>query len=127
LNKERLTEVALWLEAGAPERKFNMNRFLNTDETTPLSNWCGTECCIAGYVVTRFAPEDVVMAEKNGSADHLAGELLDLEPEMADQLFYPKDSHSRQIEDWSAITPEQAGVVVRNLVETGEVDWEIIL
>lgn len=127
MNKERLTEVALWLEAGAPERKFNMNRLLDISFTTDTTNWCGTECCIAGYVVTRFAPEDVVMVEKNGSADHLAGELLDLEPEMADQLFYPKDSHSRQIEDWSAITPEQAGVVVRNLVETGDVDWEIIL
>jgi hypothetical protein len=123
MNKERLTQVAEWLEAGAPERRFNMNRLLDTETTTDRTNWCGTECCIAGYVVTRFWPEDVVMAEKDGSADTLAGEILDLEPEMADRLFYPRNT----VEDWSAITPEQAALVVRNLLQHGEVDWEIIL
>lgn len=127
MNKERLTQVAEWLEAGAPERRFNMNRLLDISFATDTTNWCGTECCIAGYVVTRFAPEDVVMMEQNSNADYFAGELLDLEPEKADQLFYPKDSHARQLEDWSAITPQQAATVVRNLVETGDVDWEIIL
>lgn len=126
MNKERLTQVAEWLEAGAPERKFNMNRLLNISETTDTVNWCGTECCIAGYVVTKFAPEDVAIVADSGSADWLAGKLLDLEPETADDLFYPKDSHARQIEDWSAITATQAATVVRHLIETEEVNWEII-
>ena len=42
MNKERLIQVAEWLEAGAPERKFNMNRLLeitpDTDTTKIATN-----------------------------------------------------------------------------------------
>lgn len=128
MNKERLTEVALWLEAGAPERKFNMNRFLNTDETTPLSNWCGTECCIAGYAVTKYAPEQVISAEMYGNVDDIARDLLGLSNEDARQLFYAKSplgySYTGQ---WEDISPYDAAIVVRNLIKTGEVNWSLAL
>ena len=124
MNKERLTEVALWLEAGAPERKFNMNRFLNTDTT----NGCGTECCIAGYAVTKYAPEQVISAEMYGTADDLARDLLGLSNEDAGQLFYAKSPLGYSYTGhWEDISPYDAAIVVRNFIKTGQVDWSLAL
>jgi hypothetical protein len=127
MNKERLEEVAQWLEAGAPERKFNMGTLLDNFERKVVdNNWCGTECCIAGYVVTRYIPQDVNfdMIEED------ATKLLGLKESVSDALFYPKVLSSDIdviIMDWEDITPIQAAQAVRNVMKHNNPLWEEIL
>jgi hypothetical protein len=131
MNKERLEEVAKWLEAGAPERKFNMNLLLDEEKGSTNNNWCGTECCIAGYVVTRYIPQDVNfnMIEED------ARKLLGLKESVSNALFYPKvlgsDDYSvswvSNCGYWEDITPIQAAQAVRNVMEHNDPLWEEIL
>jgi len=127
MNKERLEEVAQWLEAGAPERKFNMGTLLDNFERKVVdNNWCGTECCIAGYVVTRYIPQDVNfdMIEED------ATKLLGLKESVSDALFYPKALSSDIdviIMNWEDITPIQAAQAVRNVMKHNNPLWEEIL
>ena len=131
MNKERLEEVAQWLEAGAPERKFNMNLLLDEEKGSANKNWCGTECCIAGYVVTRYIPQDVNfdMIEED------ATKLLGLKESVSDALFYPKVLGSDDYSDslglhfgyWEDITPIQAAQAVRNVMKHNNPLWEEIL
>ena len=124
MNKERLEEVAQWLEAGAPERKFNMNRLLNVETGSAKKNWCGTECCIAGYVVTRYIPQDVNL----DSIEEDATELLGLEESVSDTLFFPKVLGSEDmVFCWDDITPAQAAQAVRNVMKHNNPLWEEIL
>jgi len=124
MNKERLEEVAQWLEAGAPERTFNMNRLLNDEAGSPDNNWCGTECCIAGYVVTRYIPQDVNL----DSIEKDARDLLGLDYHLSDALFYPKVLGSEDsFDDWEDITHIQAAQAVRNVMEHNNPLWEEIL
>ena len=119
-----LEETALWLEAGAPERRFNMNRLLDVHGTVD-TNWCGTECCIAGYVVTRWAdPHHVEDIEAT------AAKLLGITPRVANALFYPKDIQTdEQINGtgWEDIRPQQAAQAVRNVMKYNDPKWEEIL
>ena len=124
MNKERLEEVAQWLEAGAPERKFNMNRLLNVETGSAKKNWCGTECCIAGYVVTRYIPQDVNL----GQIEKDARDLLGLDYDLSDTLFYPKVLGSEDsVGNWKDITPAQAAQAVRNVMKHNNPLWEEIL
>jgi len=125
-NIQRLTETAEWLEAGAPERRFNMNRLLDVE--TGDENWCGTECCIAGYVVTRYAPTDV----RRHNIEGQARELLGLNNWVADALFYPRSIVTDELVfpadgSWTSITPAQAAVAVRNVIKHNDPKWKEIL
>jgi len=132
MNKERLEEVAQWLEAGAPERTFNMGRLLGpSDANIAEKNWCGTECCIAGYVVTRYIPQDVDLDK----IEEDATELLGLKEPVSDALFYPKvlgsegnfDNYLSIMSCWENITPIQAAQAVRNVMKHNNPLWEDIL
>lgn len=124
MNKERLEEVAQWLEAGAPERKFNMNRLLDDETGSPDNNWCGTECCIAGYVVTRYIPQSVDLDQ----IEEDATKLLGLDCHLSDALFYPRVLGSEDsVGDWEKITPIQAAQAVRNVMKHNNPLWEEIL
>ena len=132
MNKERLEEVAQWLEAGAPERTFNMGRLLDTSAVNIAEkNWCGTECCIAGYVVTRYIPQDVDFDK----IEEDATELLGLKEPVSDALFYPKVLGSLDTVGgfvsatggWENITPIQAAQAVRNVMKHNNPLWEEIL
>ena len=131
MNKERLEEVAQWLEAGAPERTFNMGRLLDDETGSPDNNWCGTECCIAGYVVTRYIPQNVNLDQ----IEEDATELLGLEESVSDTLFYPKVLGSiesvggwdSETGGWENITPAQAAQAVRNVMKHNNPLWEEIL
>jgi len=125
MNKERLEEVAQWLEAGAPERKFNMNRLLDAPMSSAEKNWCGTECCIAGYVVTRYIPQSVNLDRIEVNAT----ELLGLKENVSNALFYPKVLGSEDGFDdcWDDITPIQAAQAVRNVMKHNNPLWEDIL
>ena len=126
----KLEETARWLEAGAPERNFNMNRLLDLNGSAD-TNWCGTECCIAGYVVTRWADPKRVW-----DVETTAAQILGLTPKIADALFYPKELVPEntpwlEIEDvrapWDQITPAQAAQAVRNVMKYNDPKWEEIL
>lgn len=124
MNKERLEEVAQWLEAGAPERIFNMNRLLDASMSSAKKNWCGTECCIAGYVVTRYIPQDVNFDRIEVNAT----ELLGLKENVSNALFYPKVLGSEDsFYYWEDITPIQAAQAVRNVMKHNNPLWEEIL
>jgi len=124
MNKERLEEVAQWLEAGAPERIFNMNRLLDAPMSSAEKNWCGTECCIAGYVVTRYIPQSVNLDRIEVNAT----ELLGLKENVSNALFYPKVLGSEDsFDDWGDITPIQAAQAVRNVMKHNNPLWEEIL
>ena len=131
MNKERLEEVVQWLEAGAPERIFNMGHLLNNFVSNPDNNWCGTECCIAGYVVTRYIPQDVDFDKIEKDAT----ELLGLKETVSDALFYPKVLGSEEYvggwdsktDGWENITHIQAAQAVRNVMKYNNPLWEEIL
>ena len=131
MNKKRLEEVAQWLEAGAPERIFNMNRLLDAPMSSAEKNWCGTECCIAGYVVTRYIPQSVDL----DSIEKDATELLGLKENVSNALFYPKVLDSEEhiglfrsaLDGWVNITPIQAAQAVRNVMKHKNPLWEEIL
>lgn len=124
MNKERLEEVAQWLEAGAPERRFNMSRLLDEKTSSADKNWCGTECCIAGYVVTRYIPFKVNF----DTIEEDAAELLGLDLNTSDDLFYPKILGSYSWDGgWEDITPTQAAKAVRNVMEHNNPFWQEVL
>ena len=134
MNIERLTELAEWLEAGAPEKagvvEFDMSDFINVPlEYAALErahDWvpsCGTACCIAGAAVqfeqARVGREPWTPGCMRGGAimDKARG-LLGLDELQAGELFVPGYPGA-----WRDIRPDYAARVIRKLIETGFVDW----
>lgn len=136
MNIDRLTEIAEWLEAGAPEKcnisGFNMNTFGEKSS-------CGTVCCIAGSA-NAFHFESI--GEKWNVYDlddpGLASTLLGLTEDQSYRLFYP-ESWAGNVgcrnpelkldwkgeQPWHNISPQHAARVIRNLIATGDVDWNL--
>lgn len=122
MNAERLTAIAEWLEAGAPERDgvagFDMRDFIDRRS-------CGTYCCIAGAAVAMFEPS-LFLNNNPYTGDTLATEILDLDEDTADALFYALGA-STDAMDWSpAVVADDAAWAarcVRKLIATGKVDW----
>lgn len=69
---------------------------------------CGTVACIAGWTHTLFPAH---------SGD--AGFSLGLADDVAESLFLPSGWLS------NTITPQKAAKVLRNLTETGVVNWDV--
>lgn len=135
----RLTTLAVWLEAGAPHQDsvdhFDMSRGV-------AYNACGTTCCIAGAATQFFGgAEGVALRDEaikgwqtgmtvgdagestfygEGGAFPVAMALLELTNEQACSLFTP--NHLDE-DEWGSITPEEVARVIRNLIQTGKVDW----
>lgn len=127
MNTDILSQVAEWLEAGAPEvptmhlAGFDMDRgieFTNYD-----SPECGYECCIAG-AICQFSGEGRDLTKgyteyANWSDVFITARAqANLTRTQARDLFRPYDS----------INPtdtEQAARTIRHLIATGEVDWSI--
>lgn len=117
MNVDKLTEIAEWLEAGAPERKgvtgFDMEQFVQ-------DRGCGTACCIAGAAVQferRIPYANQHEAYCDGDPEDFAVHILGLTSDQGDALFYGRGV---EIED---IDAAWAARCVRKLVVTGEVDW----
>ncbi|NBW17379.1 MAG: hypothetical protein EBR82_56305 [Caulobacteraceae bacterium] len=134
MNIELLEKTAQWLEAGAPERNFNMNKLLDFDTITPGSdNWCGTTCCIAGYVWQQVHPVThwgtLIGGQWGTKIESQAAGALRISRTTADRLFYPSRTSDGERYDgvWDEITPAQAARAVRNVMERGEPYWEEIL
>lgn len=131
MNKERLEQVEQWLLAGAPERRFDMNTLVDVPEGQK-ENWCGTSCCIAGYV---FSQEVAFNPSKHNQRFNgyeqvapVAAEALGLSDKVSNRLFYIKSTNGMSYDgDWAEVTTEQAAQAVRNVIEHGEPMWENIL
>lgn len=132
MNIDKLTEIAEWLEAGAPERdgvvKFNMKNFI-------VPEGCGTACCIAGAVVQfssalPFRSSKHFYVESPLSIRDAAESLLGLDYHESEELFYApsvlekfEDELPHGADALDMITPAWAARCIRNLIETGKVDW----
>lgn len=148
MHIERLTILALWLEAGAPHvgsvKGFDIE--VGIKALGPDVESCGTVCCIAG-AATQFFGDDAGQLRRSAAlfwsddewAPNEAGwdpvfnqarELLELDEVIAEQLFIPATAENRLMDlvdnDWLEFNdPVLAGRVIRNLIATGEVNWEI--
>ena len=82
---------------------------------------CGTPACIAGFAVMLAEKKSpnykIKVADRQFS--HMAGRFLGITIEQTAILFFPR--HKKREE----ITPAEAAATLRNLAETGEVDWSI--
>lgn len=134
MNRELMELTINWLEAGAPERRFNMCKMIEYDDIDNVpDNWCGTACCIAGYVWQQNkTPLDINVGLYSfwDTIEKQAAEMLDLDFPTAHRLFYPASStapHDSYPGSWDQITPAQAAQAVRNVMQRGEPHWEEIL
>ncbi len=141
----RLTQLAEWLEAGAPHKN-GVDHFDMGHGVAVTS--CGTACCIAGAATQFFGgevgqsllqeakqvyeeelgddlptPRGEAPWQGDGLIDGVFGhamELLELDQNQARELFTPKPIDQNF---WSLITPAEAAQTIRQLIATGEVDW----
>jgi hypothetical protein len=143
MNKERILQLADFIENGKAveaDLGFNMTDFwepqahaLSEDKS---GHDCGTVACIAGHALFLTGKATVGKPKTVPSVAIEAARWLGLEDmgemnEVADQLFYgwsPGDQYVRGLYavDMSRVTPADAAKVLRNLAETGKVDWTII-
>lgn len=137
MHVQRLTEIAEWLERGAPEYRgmtgFDMSVYfrLGSKDYADICNarrvgeytradeilrTCGTVCCVAGAAISFYSehPSDFINADEV----EMAGKLLELSAIQAYQLFAPRGI------DHKEITPAWAARCIRNLLKTGYVQWE---
>lgn len=113
MNVERLNQIAMWLEAGAPST--------NGVDGFDMSDWkqkkdCGTVCCIAGTA------NEWWNKGKEFATSHDAAQLLGLTDEQREHLFLPGSKN----ECWAGIEapPAWAARCIRKFIATGDVDWQ---
>lgn len=143
MNIERLTEMADWLEAGAPHVVFRMDHgretvdailedfdlydYGSTEEYNMITEErdtkglgkCGTVCCIAGYAVEAYG-SDAQRAEEYMSWKHvknIAMEAFDLPV----SEYINHMGHDLFDPDLAPdnCTPQQAARAVRNCIASG--------
>jgi len=115
MNKERLSIIADWLEAGGDNKDgygFNMDHWIAEGSVDYTGGKCGTAMCIGGAANTFFGG---LKAESLGLG--LSSDI----GSVADQLCYPCDIAT----PWDKITPQAAATVVRHLITFGVVDWRL--
>lgn len=114
MNKEGLTIIAKWLEAGAPTKA---GRNVVVQGFDMAECWketdCGTVCCIAG-AAEQFLP---FPKEKTGSVGRTQ---LGFDRPTWEALCLP----SGELRWGGVITPAWAARCIRRLIATGAVDWE---
>lgn len=135
MNKDKILAVADAIEKLAvngnpiPGLGFNMAGWAaEVDEEGPQfidrsKHGCGTTACIAGWTVAleaRVTPAKL-MNIGNIEIAEMAEQILGLDSYTATALFYSY-GRNRNLE-MEEITPEEAVAVLRNLAETGDVDW----
>jgi hypothetical protein len=132
MSIKMLEQVEQWLLSGAPERIFDMNVLI--EDVEDKENWCGTSCCIAGYVFQQTKEfSDVVkkgeeLYQWSYKIEQVATDTLGLHSYEAKLLFFIRDSKGCEYSgDWEAITPAQAAKAVRNVIDHGTPMWETIL
>jgi len=129
MNRDRIRELADVIERGEPPipgMRFDMRHFfapsIENIETNGAT--CGTVACIAGWAVAKWGSRDDLLRMNGAGVSEAAARLLGLSRETAYSLFTPFG------EDGGAHNPFAAGGinaarVLRNLAETGRVDWRV--
>jgi len=109
MNKERLSIIADWLEAGGDNKdgyKFNM-AYWDMGREDYTGSACGTAMCIGGAADSFFGGD--------------SAESLDLDSTKTYALCHPLEISM----PWDKITPQAAATVVRHLITFGVVDWRL--
>ncbi|RUU80484.1 hypothetical protein [Mesorhizobium sp. M7A.F.Ca.MR.362.00.0.0] len=114
MNAERILMLADVIE-GLPHGAVEDRASEAPLESFNMGKWhCGTVGCIAGWAAHVFGGQMVDPA--------WTGRLvLGLDSDLADDLFTPPYDYGK----YDKITPKDAAKVLRNLAETGEVDWSL--
>ncbi|MCY4641436.1 MAG: hypothetical protein OXC41_01870 [Gammaproteobacteria bacterium] len=132
MKKDRIHELADHLETvvdtqyikAEPGRGvFNMNTWFHADQNKSDEYECQTPACICGHALHYFDHAKYVELCSIGSAADWEGEgakVLGLSKEMATELFCPNEDF--YTEAYGIDAAEAAGIL-RNLAETGKVDW----
>lgn len=131
MNIDRIIQLAEHLEKGARVEgvidAFDMCEFKSLGH-------CKTVGCIAGHAMALFAPDRFRRPRTIDTIREAfkkeARRLLEISRPTAEALFTPDETHGfesyKGLEDgwrYEDVTPGGAAKVLRNLVETGEVDW----
>jgi hypothetical protein len=126
MNKERILELADVIERHAiPDLGFNMVTY-GSRADTPLyqdidGHSCGTVGCIAGWAYVYFGGKDLHDLVRSHHVSGIAAHHLGLDWEQEHDLFRP-EGYSEAPEMYP---PAKAVAVLRNLAETGTVNWEL--
>lgn len=141
MNKTRLMILANWLLAGAPHKHitFNMSHVLmptwiddtrrdwwHSGEEMHNEDIESVDACIAGCTNMFFESEGMDWIELTSMGR--AATLLGLTDSQASQLFYATNNCLQSDVDdpsFDSISPEFAGTVIKNFVETGVIDWHL--
>lgn len=118
MNKERILHLAALIEK-LPHRNAKLDGF-SMATYVKVANGCKTPSCIAGWAVHEFDPLPWTVAAKTTTLSEWPAKgrkFLGLTKARAAELFYPEGLY------WRDITPAQAAACLRNLAETGKVDW----
>lgn len=132
-GRKALVAVAEWLEAGAPHKvlgnglevtTFDMEKVVSVDPA------CGTSCCIAG-ALCQFEGLGLKYRKHGGNlewmgsdgAKSLAGDHLGLRYQQRNELFEPWNHFYGDSESFNSAA--RGAAVIRHLLETGEVDWNL--
>lgn len=136
MNIERLEKLAdivrsgIWVQPNGEVVAFCMTAFYDPHpnsvpfrEDIPDRDIISTCACLVGYAVLLFADQRFIDETKPGITyginwDIEAQQLLDLTPEQGDALFYGIMSE--------AVTGQDAYRVIRKLLLTEQVDWDMI-
>jgi hypothetical protein len=123
MNKENILKLANHIESlrhigddealGQGVEGFNLNREVFT---------CGTPACIAGWAVSFQRHTNQIADDEEFTND--AMKYLGVNEYEYDDLCYP--FYAKAISSFDDVTPAQAAKVLRNLAETGVVDWDVI-
>lgn len=127
MNKQAINTLATLLEdiPMSCNMGFNMGDYHTVTEyvaETHVPHECGTVACIAGWSALwqRMDGKGLLKQARQGVGgdEHsVAEEILGLDGDQADDLFLSDTG--------SNITPKMAAKVLRNLADTGQVDWTV--
>lgn len=121
MNRENITKVRDVI-AGLPPERFAMRTYIGVDgldssRVTPAAGIkeCNSAACAAGWTMVTLKPRS---RASHHDYDAIAGGLLGIDEDGADELFRP--------EGWlhDEFTPAHAVRVLDHLLATGEVDWK---
>ena len=128
-NKQRLLELADRIEKlphydldadfCVEKESFNMSRFMKKS-AWPEEISCGTVSCLAGWTVALFMPEKKKIEKGDMfSFPNVASELLGLDLDIANRLFYVAEAGERPgaSKSLQTITPQEAAQACRNVAD----------
>lgn len=128
MDTAKILAVADAVEMDAiPNMKFQMASAMNTSDDIGVYN-----ACLAVYAILMLlpnvTPQNFWGVIGGNGVQKTATELLGISEEQGGELFFPDDGYigKGRVAAYDA-TPQQAATVMRNLAETGAVDWNRVM